>query len=64
MNDDIYFLVLNNADPNAYINKLKDENSALNMVKLIRNEHLKFISLVLTTLFYHATNPKSDSIML
>ena len=64
MIDETYVLVLNNADSNAYINNLKDQKSAVKMVEIIRNEHLKFIFLVPTTPFYHAINPKFDSNML
>ena len=55
----MYVLVLNklNADSNAYINKLNDKNSAVEMAEIIRNQNLKFIFLVQTTPFYHIINP-------
>ena len=64
MNNETYVLVLNNAYSNANINKLKDQNAAVEIVDIIRKEHLRFIFLVQTTIFYHAINPKFDSNML
>ena len=55
-----YVFIFNKARFDAYVNKMKHQNSALKIVEIIRNEYFSFIFLIQTTPFSYALTPKSD----
>ena len=57
MNNKKYVIVFIKAHFGAYVNKMKHQNSALEIVEIIRNGDFSFIDLVQTTHFSYALTP-------